>query len=211
MQSSSPSASSEVAAPTDSPVAVLVATDAARTQIARILEQESLADQAVRVGIAERSPTGFQYQLEFCDRSETNASDLVLAQDELLFYIAGDSVDDLRGTKLDYVDTGFSAGFKFDNPNRPKLLENPIAERVHRVLQDQINPGVAAHGGNVQLLDVKDGTVYVKLGGGCQGCGQADATVKEGIQTAICAAVPEIHTVLDVTDHAAGTNPYFAG
>ena len=67
------------------------------------------------------------------------------------------------------------------------------------------------NGGNVQLLDVKEGTVYLRLGGGCQGCGHADTTVKEGIQSAICEEVPEIHTVLDVTDHAAGTNPYFQG
>lgn len=191
----------------DSPL--LVATPVAIQQIQHILEEEGLASQAVRVGIAERSPTGFQYQLEFCDLTDRRDDDVVLEQDALTFYIAGDSADDLRGTKLDYVDTGFSAGFKFDNPNRPKLLEDPIAERVHRVIQDQINPSVASHGGYVQLLDVKDGTAYVKLGGGCQGCGQADATVKQGIQAAIFDAVPEVHTVLDVTDHAAGTNPYF--
>ncbi|HVZ33448.1 MAG TPA: NifU family protein, partial [Polyangiaceae bacterium] len=144
-------------------------------------------------------------------REDRRQDDLVLEQEDLLFYVAGESVQDLRGTKLDYVDTGFSAGFKFVNPTRPKLLDDPIAERVFRVIQDQINPGVAAHGGHVQLLDVKEGTVYVRLGGGCQGCGQADTTVKQGITAAICEAVPEIHTVLDVTDHAAGTNPYFQG
>jgi Fe/S biogenesis protein NfuA len=190
---------------------LLRATPVATQQIKHILAQEELADQAVRVAISDKSPTGFQYQLEFCDRSERKESDVLLEQDELLFYIDGPSAEDLRGTTLDYVDTGFSAGFKFDNPNKPKLLEDPIAERVHRVIQDQINPGVASHGGNVQLLDVKSGTVYLRLGGGCQGCGQADTTVKEGITAAICDAVPEIHTVLDVTDHAAGTNPYFQG
>lgn len=193
----------------DSPL--LRVTDLAISQIKHILGQEELADQAVRVAISDKTPTGFQYQLEFCDRTERSDTDVLLEQDDLLFFITGDSVDDLRGTTLDYVDTGFSAGFKFDNPNKPRLLEDPIAERVHRVIQEQINPGVAAHGGNVQLLDVKDGTVFLRLGGGCQGCGQADTTVKEGIQTAICQAVPEVHTVLDVTDHAAGTNPYFQG
>ncbi len=188
---------------------VLRATEVATSQIKRILEQEELIDQAVRVAIADRSPTAFQYQLEFCERSDRRAADRVFEQDGVLFYVSGDSVEDLVGTTLDYVETGFSAGFKFENPNRPKLLDDPVAERVFRVLQDQINPGVAAHGGHVQLLDVKEGTVYLRLGGGCQGCGQADATVKQGIQAAICEAVPEIHTVLDVTDHAAGTNPYF--
>lgn len=184
-------------------------TPGATAQIKRILEQEGLSEQAVKVAISERSPTGFQYQLEFVDRADKAASDVVVEQDEITFYVDGESLDALVGTTLDYVDTGFSAGFKFDNPNRPKLLEDPIAERVHRVIQDQINPSVASHGGHVQLLDVKDGTAYVRLGGGCQGCGQADTTVKQGIQTTICHEVPEIHAVLDVTDHAAGTNPYF--
>lgn len=188
---------------------VLSVTEVATSQIKRILEQEELAGQAVRVGIAEKTPTGFQYRLEFCDSSERLEGDLVLEHDGVTFYVDGDSVDDLRGSSLDYVDTGFSAGFKFENPNKPKLLSDPVAERVYRVIQERINPGVASHGGQVTLLDVKDGTAYVRLGGGCQGCGHADSTVKEGIQSMICEEVPEIHTVLDVTDHAAGTNPYF--
>ena len=190
---------------------ILTITDVATTQIKRILEQEGLKEQAVRVGIADKSPTGFQYQLEFVDRSEQKSDDLVFEQDGVTFYLGHDSVDDLRGTKLDYVDTGFSAGFKFDNPNKPKLLNDPVAERVHRVIQDQINPGVASHGGHVTLLDVRDGTAYVRLGGGCQGCGHADTTVKDGIQAMIREQVPEIHTVLDVSDPAAGENPYFQG
>jgi Fe/S biogenesis protein NfuA len=190
---------------------ILTITEVATAQIKRILEQEGLEDQAVRVGIADRSPTGFQYQLEFVDRSEQKPNDQLFEQDGVTFYLNEDSVDDLRGTKLDYVDTGFSAGFKFDNPNKPKLLKDPIAERVHRVIQERINPGVASHGGQVTLLDVKDGTAYVRLGGGCQGCGHADTTVKDGIQAMICEEVPEIHTVLDVTDHAAGENPYYQG
>jgi Fe/S biogenesis protein NfuA len=187
----------------------LIVTPVATAQIKRILDQEGLSEQAVKVAISERSPTGFQYALEFVDRAEKGAGDLVLERDEVVFYVDGGSLDALTGTTLDYVDTGLSAGFKFDNPNRPKLLEDPIAERVHRVILDQINPSVASHGGHVQLLDVKDGTVFVQLGGGCQGCGSADVTVKQGIQATICTEVPEIHTVLDVTDHAAGTNPFF--
>ena len=188
---------------------LLSVTEVATRQIKRILEQEELLEQAVRVGIADKTPTGFQYKLEFCDRDERAEGDLVFEHDGVLFYVDADSVADLRGTSLDYVDTGFSAGFKFENPNKPKLLGDPVAERVYRVIQERINPGVASHGGQVTLLDVKDGTAYVRLGGGCQGCGHADSMVKEGIQTMICEEVPEIHTVLDVTDHAAGTNPYF--
>src|SRR4051794_35419361 len=188
---------------------VLIVTEVATKHIKRILEQEGLSEQAVRVGIADKSATAFKYQLEFCDLSEKKVDDQLFEHAGLVFYVDGVSLPDLRGTTLDYADNGFTAGFKFDNPNKPRLLGDPIAERVHKVLEERVNPGVASHGGNVSLLDVRDGTAYVKLGGGCQGCGQADVTVKEGITAMICEAVPEIHTVLDVTDHAAGENPYY--
>ena len=96
---------------------IITATEVAIQQIKRILEQEQLTDQAVRVGISERGASGFQYQLEFCDQSEKGDTDVVLAQGDITFYVLANSVDELRGTTLDYVDTGFSAGFKFDNPN----------------------------------------------------------------------------------------------
>ena len=188
---------------------ILTITEVAIEQIRRVLGQEELTDQAVRVGIADKTPTSYQYQLEFCDVSERSDDDTVIEHGGIVFYLDAESLPDLRGTSLDYVDTGLSAGFKFDNPNKPPLLQDALAARVFQVLQEEINPGVASHGGHVALLDVKDGTAYVRLGGGCQGCGQADVTVKQGIETAIRQAVPEIHTVLDVTDHAAGENPYF--
>jgi Fe/S biogenesis protein NfuA len=76
-------------------------------------------------------------------------------------------------------------------------------------LDSQINPAVARHGGFVQLMDVKDKTVYVLLGGGCQGCGMVDVTLKQGIEVLIKEALPEIEQVVDTTDHAGGTNPFY--
>ena len=74
-----------------------------------------------------------------------------------------------------------------------------------------VNPGVASHGGFVNLLEVKDNVAYIQLGGGCQGCAQVDVTLKQGIEVAIQRQVPEIVAVRDTTDHAAGTNPYLEG
>ena len=84
-----------------------------------------------------------------------------------------------------------------------------MAEAVHRVIETQINPGVASHGGVVTLVDIKGNTVFVQMGGGCQGCGQADVTLKQGIIRMIKEAVPEVEAVEDATDHAAGENPYY--
>jgi Fe-S cluster biogenesis protein NfuA len=88
-------------------------------------------------------------------------------------------------------------------------LDTPTAQAIQALLDDEINPSVAAHGGHVALVDVKDSRAYVRLEGGCQGCGMADVTLKHGIETAILDKFPGIEEVLDVTDHADGTNPYY--
>lgn len=83
-----------------------------------------------------------------------------------------------------------------------------IRQSVQRVLDTEINPSVAEHGGVIQLIDVQENRVFIQMGGGCQGCGQANVTLKFGIENSIRAVVPEVAEILDVTDHAAGRNPY---
>lgn len=85
-----------------------------------------------------------------------------------------------------------------------------IRERVQVVLDNDINPAVASHGGIVQLIDVRKNDIFIRMGGGCQGCGQATQTLRQGVETAIRRFVPEVGAILDVTDHAAGRNPYYA-
>jgi Fe-S cluster biogenesis protein NfuA len=93
--------------------------------------------------------------------------------------------------------------------DRMMLMGRGTREKIQYLLAHKINPGVAAHAGFVELIDVKDNNVYIRLGGGCQGCGAADFTLRQGIEEIIRKEVPEILHVLDVTDHAAGTNPYY--
>jgi Fe/S biogenesis protein NfuA len=88
-------------------------------------------------------------------------------------------------------------------------LDTDIARRVMAVLDRDINPSIASHGGHAELAAVEGATAYLRLGGGCQGCGMATVTLSQGIEVAITQAVPEIIQVVDVTDHASGTNPYF--
>jgi Fe/S biogenesis protein NfuA len=88
-------------------------------------------------------------------------------------------------------------------------LSGDVAQRVAQVLDGAINPAIAAHGGHAELVGVENDTVYLRLSGGCQGCGMATVTLTQGIQAAITDAIPEVRNVVDVTDHASGTNPYF--
>lgn len=91
-----------------------------------------------------------------------------------------------------------------------RLPSEQMRTKVQQVLDDMINPGVAAHGGFVELLDVQDDNVFIRMGGGCQGCGAADVTLKMGIERLIREQVPQVREILDTTDHGSGQNPYYA-
>ena len=88
-------------------------------------------------------------------------------------------------------------------------MSEDLAAKVQELIDSTINPAVAGHGGFVQLMEVKDNKVYIQMGGGCQGCGAADVTLKAGIERLIKEELPESEEVLDSTDHASGTNPYY--
>lgn len=163
---------------------------------------------ALRISVDEEG-AAFRYQIEVVDRESGAEGDEVLDCNGLGVYVDPASAERLRGATVEYVDRLEGAGFRFENPNRPALLENPLAAKVQEVLDREINPGVAAHGGRVSLEGVDGSRVTVRFGGGCQGCGQADVTLKEGVVAAIRRQVPEVSEVLDATDHAAGENPYY--
>ena len=125
----------------------------------------------------------------------------------LLGLVDGPSIDKLRGATVDFVGQPVGGGFKIDNPN--SVWDDPLAAEIQALLDSQINPGVASHGGFVELLDVKDNRVFVRMGGGCQGCGMASVTLKQGVEVMIRQQFPQIESVVDTTDHAEGQNPYY--
>ena len=95
-------------------------------------------------------------------------------------------------------------------PEGELLSASILREKVQQILDDQINPGVASHGGFVELLDVQDNNIFIRMGGGCQGCGAADVTLKMGIERLIRDHVPQVREIFDTTDHASGQNPFYA-
>ena len=89
------------------------------------------------------------------------------------------------------------------------LSDVELKNRIQAIFDAEINPAVAGHGGTVELLDVKDSKVYVRMGGGCQGCGMADVTLRQGIEASLRERFPQLDEILDTTDHASGANPFF--
>ncbi len=186
---------------------MLTITESAKTKILAFLEAEEQKGLALRLAIEGRGPGGFEYNLGFVKEEEKLADDTVIDAGGFKVLIDSNSAPNLKGATIDFVTGLFESGFKIENPN--SIWSDPKAAAVQRVIETQINPGVAAHGGHVTLLDVKDDVAYIALGGGCQGCGMADVTLKQGIEVMIRKAVPEIRQIIDTTDHAGGTNPYY--
>jgi Fe/S biogenesis protein NfuA len=182
-------------------------TEGAQQYISNLLADEERRGLALRLAIAGRQAGGFQYKLGFVRENEKAADDAVIDTGSFQVFIDAESAPNLQGATLDFQDGPEQSGFKIHNPNAP--WTDPKAIAIQKLLDEHINPAVADHGGYVTLLDVKDDIAYVALGGGCQGCGMADVTLKQGIEALITEEVPGIRQVIDSTDHASGTNPFY--
>jgi len=199
---------------------VLTITDKALAKILDIRSQEPDSDQlALEIRIAGVRDSQFSYEMAMIHTQDIPAADRLEAHGELSVVIPPDSVANLQGATLDVSRDLLNPGLVVDNPNGPSPriatdgpppdLTGPLEQRVVQVLEHQINPSIAAHGGIAELVAVEAGVAYLRLGGGCQGCGMASVTLSQGIEQAITQAIPEISGVIDVTDHASGQNPYY--
>ncbi len=187
----------------------LVVTDAAASKILSAKQAEEQAEAALRVTASEAGAK-FRYELKLVAVDTKSDEDEIVQLEGIDLFIDPASADRLRGATLDYVDNISGSGLKFDNPNKTTLANHPLAERVQEILDDRINPGLAGHGGVVSLVDIQGSQVVLSFGGGCQGCGMVDVTLKDGVMAQLTQHIPEITEVLDVTDHASGENPYYA-
>ena len=160
----------------------------------------------------------FTYDLALRPLDTAGPDDEVQQVDGLPVVIAGSDTENLRGATIDWSDDLMSGGLTVANPNRPQVvtaapgngeLSGDVETRVAQVIDRRINPAIAQHGGRAMLDHVENEIAYVRLGGGCQGCGMATVTLDQGIESAILESVPEIRQVVDVTDHTAGENPYY--
>ncbi len=188
-------------------------TDGASERVRSFIQEEGQLDLSVRISVVSPSPLDPRYDMALITPEERGPEDEVVEIDGFEVVMEPESAELLEGARVDWVESLDGSGFKVENPNLKPIgsepLEGPVAERVQQVIEEQVNPAVAQHGGQVSLVDVRDDTVYVRMGGGCQGCGMANVTLTQGIERMITDAVPEIENIQDVTDHAAGSDPYY--
>ena len=184
---------------------LLTVTPAALDKIAAGRKSTGRPEDVLRIGIKGRRGATFEYEFVLVDALGQQPDDIPIDYPGLRVIVDPKSADLLRGTTMDVDPIGGSFGI--DNPNEG--WKDALAQRAQKVLDSEINPAVRTHGGLVTLLEVKDGAAYIEMGGGCQGCGMKDVTLRQGIESAMKRSVPEITQIIDTTDHAAGTNPYY--
>jgi Fe/S biogenesis protein NfuA len=197
---------------------VLTISEAARTTVLEARAAEPGPEELVLwVTVTGQQAGAYTYGMEFRPRADVPLDAVVQEGDDLVVAVDADSVDKLRGAVLDWG----GGGMVMQNPNRPEVaspamaarppadLSGDLPQRVIQVLEQQINPAIAAHGGYAELVAVEGAIAYLRLSGGCQGCGLAAVTLSQGIEVAILDAVPEISEVVDVTDHESGANPFY--
>lgn len=194
--------------------ALLTLTDHAIEAILGIRASEPDADDlALAVTITGVRNLQFVYELTFVDAEEARDDDVLQRFGDLPVIVTADSVSRLDGATITVRDGGLA----IDNPNSPSppigsggaVADGPVADRIRSLLEERINPAIASHGGFAELVSVENDTAFLRMGGGCQGCGLAQVTLSQGIEVAIKDAVPEINHVVDVTDHSSGANPYY--
>ena len=199
---------------------MLAITNAAYDKVMGFLLREAEPErQAMWLEVSGTSANQWTYLMALKPLDAAAPYDAVIRHRDLAIVVPECDFDKVRGATIDWLDDPFGGGgLRVDNPNTPSPaigapppadLSGDVPQRVIQVLDQQVNPTIAAHGGRAELVAVEQGTAYLRLGGGCQGCAMATVTLSQGIETAIIQAVPEITSVVDVTDHQSGTNPYF--
>jgi Fe/S biogenesis protein NfuA len=205
---------------------VVTLTPEAHNVVRDAIEQEpDPATLALWLEVRGVQAGSFVYDLYFQAVSDADDGDSRHAQDGLEVVIPAGSIDRLRGARLEWSESD-GGGLVLVNPNTPtpeeiapsvppellaKGITGPLALRVVAVLEQAVNPSIASHGGRADLVavDEEDGSAYVRLSGGCQGCAMSQMTLRQGIETTLLEEVPELTRVLDVTDHGSGENPFY--
>jgi Fe/S biogenesis protein NfuA len=203
----------------DGSTSILAVTDEALQKVLGFREQAPTPDrQAMWVEITGLSGGEWTYSMSLRPVDEAGPDDIVERHGELTVVVPEQDVEKVRGATVEWSGDLFAGGLKLTGlrspspairADAPADLSGDVAQRVVQVLEQQVNPAIAAHGGRADLVAVEDGAAYLRLSGGCQGCGMATVTLGQGIEVAIKDNVPEVRQVVDVTDHASGTNPYF--
>lgn len=194
----------------------IIITESAQTYLSELLAKQEVEGIGVRIFVEHAGTPRAECCMSYCQPDEVIESDLQIPYPDFIAYIDAPSIPYLLDAVIDYNKDRFGGQLTFRAPNSkvPQVGENAsIEERINYVLQAEINPQLASHGGNVELVEVFEDeagkTAVLKFGGGCQGCSAVDVTLRQGVEVQLKQQIPELTQVIDETDHTKTENAYY--
>lgn len=188
-------------------------TDSAQDYLADLLEKQNVEGIAVRIFITQPGTPYAETCLAYCRPGEEEPTDVTLTLEKINVFLDKNSLAFLEDAVVDFnADRmGGQLTIKAPNAKMPKVNANsPLEDRINYVLYSEINPGLAAHGGEIKLVELtEEQYAILAFGGGCQGCAAVDLTLKDGVEKTLMERIPELAGIRDVTDHSDTTNAYY--
>lgn len=188
-------------------------TESAQEYLRDLLVKQDCEGIAIRMFVSNPGTPSAETCIAYCRPGEEKEDDVVMELDGLRAYFEGRSVPYLDEARVDYASDKMGGQLTIRAPNSrmPKITDDsPIEDRINYVLYNDVNPGLASHGGNVSLVELtEDNFAVLKFGGGCQGCGMVDMTLKEGVEKTLKEKIPELAGVRDITDHTDKSQAYY--
>ena len=188
-------------------------TDSAEEYLVELLEKQNVEGIAVRIFILDAGTPRAETCISFCRPGEEKADDEVKQYKGFNAFIDQHSIPFLEDAVVDFQkdSMGGQLTIKAPNSRMPKLTkDSPLEDHINYILYNEINPGLAAHGGHVTLEEIfEDSVAVLRFGGGCQGCGMVDVTLKDGVEKTLMSQIPQLTEVRDVTDHSIKENAYY--
>ena len=188
-------------------------TDSAEEYLVELLEKQNVEGIAVRIFILDAGTPRAETCISFCRPGEEKEDDKMKQHKGFNAFIDKQSIPFLEDAVVDFQkdSMGGQLTIKAPNSRMPKLTkDSPLEDRVNYILYNEINPGLASHGGHVTLEEIfEDSVAVLRFGGGCQGCGMVDVTLKDGVEKTLMSQIPQLTEVRDVTDHSVKENAYY--
>ena len=188
-------------------------TEAAQEYLTELLSKQDVEGIAVRIFILDAGTPRAETCISFCRPGEEKSDDEIKSFKDFKAFIELRSIPFLEDAIVDFQkdSMGGQLTIKAPNSRMPKITDDSsLEDRINYVLYNEINPGLAAHGGNVSLEEIFEESIAIlRFGGGCQGCGMVDVTLKEGVEKTLLGQIPQLTEVRDVTDHSVTENAYY--
>ena len=194
---------------------IIKITKTAEDYLAKLIEEKNESDTAVRIFISDPGTPNAETCLAYCKPDDLTPSDVLISLPKLSVYVEERSIPFLKDAEVNFDTDNFGGQLTIKSPNSrlPNISsDSPLEDRVNYVIYNEINPMLETHGGVVSSMEITDDKYAVlQFGGGCQGCGMVDVTLKDGIEKTLLDTLPELSGIKDMTDHSIDDHAYYKG